>query len=166
MKQKLLNELRQWNTKHRTLSAVALIIIGYALFSFIWKHIEVVVSPSVDHRVFIKNVGVLEKGSYARFGITNDLLPDGAVTITKRFGCVAGERLETRGRAHFCNNEFLGIAKEVSITGVELPLFEYNGIIPAGMAFMSGSHHDSFDSRYWGFLDLSRQDIIPMRPLI
>lgn len=160
------NELKLWNTKYRTLLAIVLISVGYFGFSFIWNHIEIVVSPSVKHRIFIKNSGEFIKDGYARFSIENELLPEGATTITKRFGCMAGETLETRDRSHYCSGIYLDTAKERSVGGLDLPLFIFNGVIPDGYSYMSGYHHDSFDSRYWGFLDLSRKDILPMKSLI
>ena len=162
----LIGELKLWNTKYRTISTIVLIAVGYFGFSFIWNHIEIVVSPSVKHRVYLKNAGEIKKDGYARFLIENDLLPEGATTITKRFGCMPGETLETKDRSHYCNGLHLDTAKEKSISGVDLPVFVFNGVIPEGFAYMSGYHHDSFDSRYWGFLDMSRKDIIAMKPLI
>lgn len=159
-------EVKLWHTKYKLLSTVTLISVGYVGFSFIWNHIEIVISPSVKSRIYIKNSGEFIKGSYARFSIKNELLPEGATTITKRFGCMAGETLETRDRSHYCSGIYLDTAKEKSVDGLDLPLFIFNGVIPDGYAYMSGYHHDSFDSRYWGFLDMSRKDIIPMKPLL
>lgn len=162
----MVSEIRLWNTKYRTLSAIVLVTIAYFGSVFIWNHIEIVVSPSVEYRVYIKNVGKYEKNGYARFAIESEFLPEGATTITKRFGCMPGETLETRERAHYCNGVYLGTAKEKTIKGADLPVFIFNGTVPDGFAYMSGHHHDSFDSRYWGFLDISRKDIIPLKPLI
>lgn len=149
------------------LTKICLIIgCGYVLSQVIFTKIEIVVSPSVEYRIFIKNVGVIAKDAYARFSISNPLLPQGSTSITKRFGCMPGETMETIERSHFCNGRYLDTAKSYSIKGEPLPLFIFNGPIPDGVAYMSGRHPDSFDSRYWGFLDLSRLDIIPMKPLL
>jgi conjugal transfer pilin signal peptidase TrbI len=160
------HEIKQWNTKYKTISILVLISVGYFCFSFIWNHIEIVVSPSVEHRVFIKGKGTFEINSYARFTIKNEFLPDTATTITKRFGCMPGQLLETRDRSHYCDGRYLDTAKERSIKGADLPVFMFNDVIPNGFAYMSGYHHDSFDSRYWGLLDLSREDIIPLKPIL
>jgi hypothetical protein len=162
----LIGELKLWNTKYRTISTIILITAGYFGSVFIWNHIEIVVSPSVKYRVYLKNSGEFKKDGYARFSIENSFLPDGATTITKRFGCMPGDTLETKERSHYCNGIYMDTAKEKAITGEDLPVFVFNGAIPEGSAYMSGSHADSFDSRYWGFLDMSRKDIIPMKPLL
>ena len=157
---------RLWHANYSFFATIILITAGYYGFSYIWKKIEIVVSPSVKYRVFLKNIGELRKNTYVRFTIENTLLPKGATTITKRLSCMSGETLETRGRSHYCNGTYLDTSKRTSIAGEPLPLFYFNDIIPEGFAYVSGYHHDSFDSRYWGFLELSREDIIPMKPLI
>jgi len=41
--------------------------------------------------------------------------------------------------------------------------FVYDGVIPVGKAFVYGGNKDSFDSRYWGFIDLSTaQRLLPL----
>jgi len=36
----------------------------------------------------------------------------------------------------------------------------FNGKVPEGTLFVSGQHRDSFDSRYWGFLDRKKVEAI------
>lgn len=83
--------------------------------------------------------------------------------LTKRIKCDQGSFLENRGREFWCDGEYIGKAKEKSLKGEDLPLFEFEGIIPSGKTFVLGDHKDSFDSRYWGFIsydELSRVEVL------
>jgi type IV secretory pathway protease TraF len=52
------------------------------------------------------------------------------------------------------------MAKVITLKGATLPMFVFNGKVPDGMLFVSGQHKDSFDSRYWGFLEQRRVEAI------
>ncbi len=54
---------------------------------------------------------------------------------------------------YFCGKEYLGRAKDRTFEGAQLSRFEYVGVVPQGKIFVVGDSKDSFDSRYWGFLD-------------
>jgi conjugal transfer pilin signal peptidase TrbI len=153
------------NTRNRFLLLGLVITLGYYCFQFLFSHLNVVTSPSIDHRLFINNMGDLEKNAYVRFSIISPFLPDDAKLITKRLSCFQGDELTTVGRSHYCNGKFLGTAKEITVKGEALPIFTFNGVIPQGHAYAHGTHEDSYDSRYWGFLDLGREDIIPVTPV-
>ncbi|MCP4156552.1 MAG: hypothetical protein GY757_53050 [bacterium] len=73
--------------------------------------------------------------------------------ITKKVSCTEGMKITTEGREIFCNGISLGVAKTHSRKGVPLKNFRFNGKIPKGKLFISGTHKDSYDSRYWGFKD-------------
>ena len=45
------------------------------------------------------------------------------------------------------------MAKEISLQGKKLTAFKYAGTVPEGKMFLTGSHKDSYDSRYFGFID-------------
>ena len=56
----------------------------------------------------------------------------------------------------FCNGEYLVRAKDFSLKGEPLQHFTFNGPVPKGFMFVMGQHKDSFDSRYFGFVEKSR----------
>jgi signal peptidase I/conjugal transfer pilin signal peptidase TrbI len=79
------------------------------------------------------------------------------IKVTKKVGCVAGDLLEVRkGHAYFCNHVLIGHAKDTTKDGQPLDVFMYNGRVPDGKLFAFGTHKDSYDSRYFGFVDVSR----------
>lgn len=75
--------------------------------------------------------------------------------FVKKVACVEGEHLKNVGREFFCNGEYIGTAKEKDKKGNKAPLYSYDGIIEKGKFFAVGEMIDSYDSKYWGFVDNS-----------
>jgi signal peptidase I/conjugal transfer pilin signal peptidase TrbI len=71
----------------------------------------------------------------------------------KQVRCKEGQTLIVRERKFFCDNFFIGEAKEKTRSGLPLAEFVFNGVIPHGKLFVMGSHRDSYDSRYIGFIE-------------
>jgi len=122
-------------------------------------------SPSLSHRVFVLNRSGRQprKGDYVIFQFASPLFENGKrQRIIKEITCAAGETLsvDTQNRFFYCNGKYVGMAKLITLKGASLPMFVFNGEIPVGELFVSGSHKDSFDSRYWGFLDQRRVEAI------
>lgn len=163
----IIEKIKTLKQKNPALLLAPLIIVTYFVCDFIYKRIDIVASASIDHRFFIKNSGTLDRDGYARFQIEDTLLNRGKITITKKIACVAGDILETDEvyRIHKCNGIYLGVAKKFTKDKKVLPLFVFNGVIPEGYAFMSGTHQDSWDSRYWGLLNLNDKDVMPVSPI-
>lgn len=116
-------------------------------------------SHSLSHRLYwmdkVRPKDV-KKGDYISFQLTDPLIDGGkAVMVTKQAACVAGEVLKTDGLFYYCGNEYLGKALERTPSGLTLKRFQYTGPIPAGKVFACGDSADSYDSRYWGFLNTS-----------
>jgi signal peptidase I/conjugal transfer pilin signal peptidase TrbI len=77
--------------------------------------------------------------------------------VMKILGCNEGDLLTVDAEKKFyCNGEYLVRAKDISLKGEPLQHFVFNGTIPKGVMFVMGQHKDSFDSRYFGFVDKSR----------
>ncbi|WP_257291432.1 S26 family signal peptidase [Endozoicomonas sp. ONNA1] len=121
---------------------------------YLFPNIIIVTSRSIDKRVLWITDAEPEKGDYVLFELAHELVGDAPVKITKQIGCYAGDILTVNNRSYYCNDEYLGYAKSKGLKGQPLPQFEFNGVIPDGMAFAYGSDKDSFDSKYWGFLNL------------
>jgi signal peptidase I/conjugal transfer pilin signal peptidase TrbI len=77
--------------------------------------------------------------------------------MLKVIGCNEGDQLTVDAEKKFyCNSEYLVRAKDISLKGEPLQHFVFNGQIPKGAMFVIGQHKDSYDSRYFGFVDKNR----------
>lgn len=77
--------------------------------------------------------------------------------MMKLVGCNEGDLLTVDAEKKFyCNGEYLVRAKDFSLKGEPLQHFAFNGKIPKRAMFVIGEHKDSYDSRYFGFVDKSR----------
>ena len=127
------------------------------------RNVLVATSGSVEHRWFWRTGETPKSGDYATFMLDHQLAGDALVQLTKRLVCWAGDVLTVLGQDYYCNNQYIGRAKRTGLNGEPLPQFVYHGKIPSGKAFAAGSHVDSFDSRYWGFVDISHTErLVPI----
>ena len=116
----------------------------------------IVMSPSIAPTVLWKIEGKPVKDEYVSFEFQHELINKSPFLMTKRIGCYEGEALQRKAGFNFyCQGRYLGFAKSDSVDGRQMPLFSWEGgTVPAGKVFVVGSHADSFDSRYWGFVAL------------
>lgn len=98
----------------------------------------------------------MKSGDYVAFRFTNYLeVTQGEVLFAKKIGCSPGELLIIKDESIYCNNIDLKLKKPQVSTYEKFDLFSYSGIIPSGKYFMIGESEYSFDSRYFGFIDIS-----------
>ena len=126
-------------------------------------------SPSLDYNVFLiaeSNPSNLEKSDYVLFDFDNSIYrnPSLPSTAIKKIVCSPGEKLEVRGNDYFCQGRYLGRAKDYTMKGQRLSKFSFSGEIPHGHFFVMGSHKDSYDSRYYGFVSTNKMKfrVIPL----
>lgn len=132
------------------LMGVALVVV------FIESHLVIPATPSIRYHALWISPGAIEKGDYANVVIQNDVIDkDDAVKLTKRVACVAGEYLKYEDGQHFCNGEWLGRTLQRTRDGLPLTAFVYDGEIPAGKVYLAGENYRSFDSRYFGLVDVA-----------
>ena len=74
-------------------------------------------------------------------------------TVVKKIVCIEGEHFKVNHRNFFCNGKYIGTAKTHSKDGAPVKTFSYNGVIPTDKLFVMGACIDSYDSRYFGFID-------------
>ncbi len=164
-----------FETRKRSISVIKLVLlIGIlAVVGILPSHISVTLTPSLNHRVYFlifrPDSGSIRKGDYILFNMSKETIrqfTDEPHTdkIMKIVGCAAGSVLKVENRDYYCDEVYLGRAKEVSLAGKPISHFVFNGEIPQGKLFVIGEHRDSFDSRYFGFID-ARSVIAKAYPL-
>ena len=154
--------VKGWNREKRITFVIllALVIAGAGLIP---SRISVTLSPSLKHRIFfIKQYTPgenIKTGNYVMFMLSAPHSKNGKPQkVMKKVGCSAGEELSQEGRDFFCNGGLLGTAKKFSLKGKKLAAFKYAGTVPKDKMFLVGDHKDSYDSRYFGFVD--KKDIL------
>lgn len=132
-------------------------VLGVALgIALLESHLVVPATPSIRWHVLWIAPGAITKGDYANVMIRNDVIDaDDAVKLTKRVACVAGEYLKYENGQHFCNGTWLGRTLKETRDGRPLSAFVYDGPIPAGKVYLAGENERSFDSRYFGLVDVA-----------
>jgi conjugal transfer pilin signal peptidase TrbI len=154
LKKCLTDFIRDRKKRSIWLAAISALVFGLLLPG----RIAVAISPSLDHRIFVltKSVapGEIRKGDYVVFTVRSHYIKNGKPSrLLKKVSCVTGEKLETRTREYYCDGEYLGMAKWYSLKGEPVDPFVYSGTVPDGALFVTGRHADSFDSRYFGFIE-------------
>jgi len=155
-----------WQLNRRE-QIVLIVVLAFGLLGgWLPQRLSVVTSESVGHRIFFLSPALTkmrtgdylvfrhpEDQAYARKSLTNN------DRMIKKVGCAPGEFLRVSADRQFtCNERPLGMALEVDSKGNPLPRFVFNGPVPSGQLFMTGTDPRSFDSRYFGFI--SENEII------
>ena len=154
---------RPWWRVNRREQTVAIVFLAFILAG-VWLpgRITVATSGSLDHRVFflLPAPAKVELGDYLVFRhrylsqVQQGLRTDHDQMI-KKVGCLPGEELTLGAANHFfCNGRPLGQALEADSKGRPLPIFSFNGQVPADKLFMVGTQSRSYDSKYYGFIDV------------
>jgi len=149
--------------KKRAMIALAVMVPAVILCLWTGKRIFYSISPSLSYKLFwltpVKSGQEIQLGDYVLFPapkaysqLAGINLHDSAKAM-KQLKCKDGQTLTVQGLQFFCDNIFIGMAKEKTLSGRPLTLFVFNGVIPDGKLFVMGSHRDSYDSRYMGFID-------------
>jgi len=169
-------------SKKNNLSNKTRLAIGVGAFVFANALLSVLVladDASIDQTLLVKWWGVPQVHDYVQFTLeespilekrldainrvfcsNEDAVETGkcnGIKVTKKVGCVAGDLLEVRkGNAFFCNHVLIGHAKDKTKDGQPLNVFLFNGTVPEGKLFAFGTNKDSYDSRYFGFVDVAK----------
>ena len=139
-----------------------MLIVLLSIAGLLPAHISVTLTPSLNHRVFFlifnPDRNSIKKGDYIMFDMSKETVrqftdkSDTDKTL-KIVGCVSESILKVVGKDYYCDGEYLVKAKDVSLAGQPVNNYVFNGTIPRGSLFVIGQHKDSFDSRYFGFVD-------------
>lgn len=121
------------------------------------ERITVTISPSLRNRIYILDRAPSKEqmgnGAFVLFELHSKYL-EGAKTnkVLKQVACSGGDILSVREKYYYCNETYLGQAKDYSLKGETLQSFQFEGRVPEDNLFVFSNHIDSFDSRYFGFV--------------
>src|SRR5665647_3351275 len=139
---------------------VLVVLICGAIRLWLPGRLNVVVSGSLAHRIFILSgpPAKIEIGDYLVFKYDDLSFMDQkrlstTSLLTKEVGCTPGATLAVDVDRRFsCNGKPLGQALKTDSQENTLPQFVFNGVIPQDSYYMTGSDARSFDSKYFGFI--------------
>ncbi|GHG07114.1 S26 family signal peptidase [Thalassotalea marina] len=128
------------------------------LVSFFATRIQIVMTESVNATVVWPSEKIPEQGDFVTFKLIHRVIPtpDNSVQVTKILSCSENQILRRVENIWTCDGVEIGTSRKFAQNGDKLEQFEFNGVIPKGKAFVTGTHEHSFDSRYWGFVDASK----------
>ena len=176
---KVAHLLMMKNLNRDAIAKCLMLLTAFLFGLLIPSRFSVTTTPSLVHRVYlisrISDAREIKKNSYVLFSMHNNYISNGQpvdvmstvlleqkhkdgrlpiiTPVMKIARCISGEHLKVSDRRYYCNNEYLGTAKEYSLRGEKVDNFIYDGIVPEGRIFVMGQHKDSFDSRYFGFIE-------------
>jgi len=139
--------------------AITCLIVAGTLIPY---KFSVTLTPSLKHRIYwlTRNPDKVVRGDYVLFHHKELAAKVGmkkSEEMLKVIGCNEGDQLTVDAEKKFyCNGEYLVRAKDISLKGEPLQHFVFKGQIPKGVMFVMGQHKDSYDSRYFGFVDKNR----------
>ncbi|OGH01691.1 MAG: hypothetical protein A2557_11800 [Candidatus Lambdaproteobacteria bacterium RIFOXYD2_FULL_56_26] len=139
--------------------AFYLLLVGlaYGASGWVFPHLCIAKGDSVKPYLLwleLENPKAYQAGDYVLFPLSYERFQGGKPFLAvKRLACMPGEELLAwRGEA-WCNHKPLGLGQRPAAGD---PKFSFKGPVPAGKAFVMGDNERSWDSRHWGFLDLSK----------
>ena len=166
----------------REVMSRGLMLLAAFLFGLlIPSRFSVTMTPSLVHRIYlisrIQDAREIKKDSYVLFTLRKSYMrngqpvdvisavvlerkhadgkPSASAPVMKIARCIPGEHLRVADRRYYCNEKYLGTAKEYSLRREKVENFVYDGIVPEAKIFVMGEHRDSFDSRYFGFIEVT-----------
>lgn len=156
------------STQPERLWRAMLVVLPLALFAaLLMPQIVLVMTPSIEAFAVRKSPGPIRRGDYVMFTLRHPIAGPKPVSVTKHALCLPGDRLamfetpsplvpDGRDGHYYCNNVLLGVSLPRAHNGMKLDHMRWNGIIPAGMAYVGSTHAHGFDSRYFGLLPMTR----------
>lgn len=146
---------------HSRVGSVVCFVSVAALAWTLTEHVLYTTTPSLSERLFWKSYdrSSIDRVKRGDFIIFDQYLPEPkgeTRSVIKRVTCGPGDTLAVKGDSYFCNEQYLGMAKHKTLLGSDLTPFVFNGPVPQGSVFAMGDHKDSYDSRYWGFKEISK----------
>lgn len=127
------------------------------LYNLLPVRIDFTIDKSLPYSIWLTKDFNQEEHKYAMFKpITHNAYTLNVKYLLKKIGCKEGDTLLTVGSDFYCNELLIAIAKPTDKNGNIVEQFTFSGQIPKNKYFMIGTHPNSYDSRYFGFVDKSQ----------
>ncbi len=146
---------------------VSFFVVGgaYSLFNRHFFLVHTVTNSDLNgsficSRETVKEVSELHRGDFVYFHYHGEKqypqygLVEGAPLVKMVWG-LPGDGLRIDGEHVYINGELKATVLHRDRKGNPVDYFHFAGRIPDGKLFLLAPHPRSFDSRYWGFADLS-----------
>ncbi len=144
-------------TPEKLLIFTLISFIIYNLIGLLLTHIVINISNSHTGTIFWKSDKNSIKNDFVYFDFQHKLLPKNMKILSKKLVCIEGDKLKINDKFIACNEKKYPIKRNQKTgSGKKIKQFYYNGIVPKGKAIVWGSNFESFDSRYWGFIDYKK----------
>lgn len=144
-------------------SVMLLVIMINITVAYIFSHLVVITSASINHKLFWRTGEITYKGDYALFHWRYPPYLREARWLAKKVSCVPNDWLLERKGRFYCNGVLIASIPNELINKYRSKLTGFNRRIPDGKLFVVGETTRSFDSRYFGFIDSKiTEKIIPL----
>ena len=142
----------------KKLLILALFVLSIsAIIEIVLGRIVVNISNSHPGTVFWKGDAKPVKNDFAYFNFKHEFFPKGFKVLSKKLICLEGDQLLINDQFIICNKQKYPIKRNMKTgSGKLIEQFYYEGIVPNKKAIVWGSNPESFDSRYWGFIDYNK----------
>lgn len=79
----------------------------------------------------------------------------GETNLIKKVSCLPGQRLTVTMQQADCDGVKIGHIRHTTLDGKPITPALHDGVIPQGQLFLVGEHYYSYDSRYFGLVNLA-----------
>jgi len=150
------------NGKYTVIISLLIFVIAGVIYTRTIGRISINMDTCIKGKLFyvkyIKGLRKLKDNDYVTFSFKGSKIFRENTKFIKFVGCMPGERIITRGLKYYCINKqeahYLGKAcVKTKITSKCPKHIVFNQIIPKNKLFAIGTAANSYDSKYWGFVD-------------
>jgi signal peptidase I/conjugal transfer pilin signal peptidase TrbI len=159
---------KAWNWRlQKKWHVIPFVIVTLLVIYLLFSNFHITLTESLDKNIFYIGGRFPEVGP-GDYVTLNVVYPYGEIpeemTVTKVVRCMEGQHLKVNNLKFYCDGKYLGKAREETMSGKETTIFSYDGLIPEGKIFLMGPHEYSFDSRYFGLVEVSTLKLL-LKPI-
>jgi len=151
---------RAWNWRLRKKwHVIPFMLITFIVIFLVFYNFHFTLTESLNRNFFYIDTRFpqVKIGDYVTLDVTYPYgeIPED-IRVTKIIACMYGQYLQVNGLKFYCDGDYIGEAKEETMSGKKTRVFQYDGLIPYGKLFLMGPHEYSFDSKYFGLVEVTK----------